>query len=97
MGKIAASVLFKLFIDGNEICHTTEASKRMRGTYQTKQNTIHDPKGPEKYNYTKFNQQFNSKNLIKLLFCPQCKLLRWPILCQSLCPCDHASVRQQFL
>ena len=32
-GKLAASVLLKLFINGNyEICHTTEASLRINGT-----------------------------------------------------------------
>jgi len=31
-GKTSASVLLKLFISGNERCHTTDASLRMSGT-----------------------------------------------------------------
>jgi len=30
--KIAASVLLMMFISGNEICHTTDAPKRMSRT-----------------------------------------------------------------
>jgi len=32
MGKTAASDLLKLFISGNEKCHTTDSPKRMNGT-----------------------------------------------------------------
>jgi len=39
--KTAASVLLKLFICGNERCHTTYASKRMSGTPCLNVNNIH--------------------------------------------------------
>jgi len=32
MEKISASILLKLFIDGNKRCHTTDATERMSGT-----------------------------------------------------------------
>jgi len=53
-GKIAASVLLKLFISSNEWCHTTNAplSHERNSIFKCKQHTIHDPWGPEKYNYT---------------------------------------------
>ena len=43
--KIAATVLFKLFISGNGRCHTNDAPKRMGRTlfFKCKQHTIHDP------------------------------------------------------
>jgi len=53
--KTAASDLLKLFISSNDWCHTTVAPKRMNGTPFSKlQNTcsLHDPRGPEKYDYT---------------------------------------------
>jgi len=52
--KTEASVLLKLFISGNERCHTTDAPYRMSRTLFSSVNkhTINDPWGPEKYNYT---------------------------------------------
>ena len=50
MGKKAAAALLKLFINGNEICHTTDASNRMTGIiflnvnkfqYKTVENNTH--------------------------------------------------------
>jgi len=42
-GKIEASVLLKLFISGNEICHSTDAPYRMSGSiFKCKQHTIPD-------------------------------------------------------
>jgi len=54
MGKIAASVLLKLFINGNAKCHSIDAllSHKRRSIVKCKQHTIHDPKGLEKLNYT---------------------------------------------
>ena len=43
MGKIAASVLLKLFINGNE-----NATQFTPPSVECKQHTIHDPKEPEK-------------------------------------------------
>ena len=39
--KTAASVLLKLFISGNEWCHTTDAPLRMSGTSFSNVNNIH--------------------------------------------------------
>ena len=39
-GKIAASVLLKLFISGNKKCHTTDAPERMDGTLFSNMNNI---------------------------------------------------------
>jgi len=67
MGKIAASVLLKLFINGNERCYTTDAP-----FFKCKQHTIHDPRGPEKFKYCKclykcrLKIQFRS---FSILFC----------------------------
>jgi len=56
--KTAASVLLKPFISSNEWCHTTDpppplAHKR-NSIFKCKQHTctLHDPWGPEKYDYT---------------------------------------------
>jgi len=48
-GKIAASVLLKLFISGNERYHTTNAPLAHEWTsiFKCKQHTINDSKGPE--------------------------------------------------
>ena len=50
----AASVLLKPFISGNKGCHTTDAplAHERNSFSKCKQHTIHDPRGPEKYNYT---------------------------------------------
>jgi len=58
MGYIAASVLLKLLINANEKCHITYAPWCMSGTlyFQYKHHTndtIHDPREPEKYHYIK--------------------------------------------
>ena len=39
--KKASSVLLKLFISGNEACHTTDALQRMSGTSFSSVNNIH--------------------------------------------------------
>jgi len=52
-GKKAASVLLKLFISGNERCHTSDAQAHEQiSIFKCKHHTIHDPWWPEKYNYT---------------------------------------------
>ena len=53
MGKIAAFVLLKLFINGNEKCHLIDTllSHKRRSIVKCKQHTIHDPKGLESLNY----------------------------------------------
>jgi len=57
-GKTAVSVLLKLFINGNERCHTTDATQRMSGTLflKCKQHTIYKSSAPSEaptfdYNY----------------------------------------------
>ena len=40
--NIAASVILRLFICGNEKCHTTDAPLRMSGTLFFKVNNIHN-------------------------------------------------------
>jgi len=44
-GKTAASILLKLFISGNERCHTTDAplAHERNATFKCKQHKIHDP------------------------------------------------------
>ena len=51
-GKIAASVLLKLFISSNERCHTTDAplAHEQKSFFKCKQHTLLDPKGPELHN-----------------------------------------------
>jgi len=51
--KAATSVLLKLFISSNEWCHTTDAHEQ-NSIFKCKQHTctLHDPWGPEKYDYT---------------------------------------------
>jgi len=39
--KTAASVILKLFISSNELCHTTDAPKRMGGSPFSNVNNIH--------------------------------------------------------
>jgi len=39
--KTAASVLLKLFMSSNELCHTTDAPLRMSGTPFSNVNNIH--------------------------------------------------------
>ena len=50
-GKIAASVLLKLFISGNESCHTTDAriAREWNSIFKCKQHIIHNPRGSENY------------------------------------------------
>ena len=54
--KTSASVLLKLFISGNEWWHTTDAplAHEQNSIFKCKQHTctLHDPWGPEKYDYT---------------------------------------------
>ena len=46
--EITASVLLKLFIDGNARCHTIDVRGAKRNSiFNQKQHTIHDPRGPE--------------------------------------------------
>jgi len=54
----AASVLSKLFISGNKICHNTDDFPLAHGRhsiFNCKQHTIYDPWGPEQYNYRIMN------------------------------------------
>jgi len=62
-GQIAVSVLLKLCISDNKRCHITDAHER-NSIFKSKQYTIYDPWGPEKYNYTmmKYEVMFYSRN-----------------------------------
>jgi len=55
MGKAAALILLKLLINGHKRCNTIDAppflSHEQNSIFSCKQNTIHDLRGPEKYNY----------------------------------------------
>ena len=53
-GEITVSIYLKLFISGNEICHTNDASVCMSGILFTNVNNIQSviPKEQTKYNYT---------------------------------------------
>ena len=42
MGKIVASVLLQLLINGNERCHTIDAPQHMSETVYSYQNNIND-------------------------------------------------------
>jgi len=49
MGKLAASIFLKLFINGNEKCHFTDALADEQNTiFKCKQHKIYGPKGREK-------------------------------------------------
>jgi len=63
-GKIAASVLLKQFISGNERYHTTDPVHERNSIFKCKQHIIHDPWGPEKYNFTmmKYGATFYSRH-----------------------------------
>jgi len=53
MKEIAASVLLKLLINGNERCHNPDAPSVGAELFffKCKQHTIYNPRGPGKYNY----------------------------------------------
>ena len=69
-GKLAASVLLKLSISGNDGCHTTDAPQCMSGTLFSNVNkhTLHDPWGPEKYDYTMMNPGRHFTAAIPVMF-----------------------------
>jgi len=49
MGIVAVSVILKLFINGNEICHALDAPQEQEQEHCFKpQLALHDPKGTEK-------------------------------------------------
>jgi len=50
--QIAASVLLKLFINGYEGCHHWCHPAHARNSFKYLQQTGHDPRRPENYNYT---------------------------------------------
>lgn len=52
MRKIAASVLIKFFMNGNELYHTTDDIYRMRETiFSNHKHIIYDLRGQEKHNF----------------------------------------------
>ena len=55
MGKIAASVSLKLFINGNDICHTTDSplAHKRDSIFKCKQHTFHDHRELENYYFIK--------------------------------------------
>jgi len=76
-GNIAASVLLKLFISGNEKWHTTDAplAHEQNSIFKCKQDTIHDSWGPEKYNFTmmKYGATFYSRRCRAPVVLKKCK------------------------